>query len=250
MWTHWLISLILVVVYPCFFWASLCSCISCYGTVSQTVITHKVIFWSLLLIFHVSVVLKCDQLFYFYRRNKSNQSTKILINMFVALFTLNLSFLSNESMANTRDSSVCTVIALIMHYSMLSTFTWFFLQALHMYFWLIRQNISMKNYMKKMIVSGWGELYHVIKSFKREGENTQTLEFLFICFQFFRVQLLWSLLLLENTSQSSLNQRLKKQHACKFDFMCHTTENNQTFIFTVFYFLITGAGSQITTFTT
>ncbi|XP_056624081.1 adhesion G-protein coupled receptor G2-like isoform X2 [Triplophysa dalaica] len=89
------------------------------------------------------------------RKNKSSQSTKILINMFVALFILNLSFLSNESIADTQSSSACTVIALIMHYSMLSTFTWFFLQALHMYFWLIRKNITIKNYMKKMIVSGW-----------------------------------------------------------------------------------------------
>ncbi|KAA0711609.1 Adhesion G-protein coupled receptor G6 [Triplophysa tibetana] len=89
------------------------------------------------------------------RRNKSSQSTKILINMFVALFILNLSFLSNESIADTQSSSACTVIAFIMHYSMLSTFTWFFLQALHMYFWLIRQKITIKNYMKKMIVSGW-----------------------------------------------------------------------------------------------
>ncbi|XP_057200358.1 adhesion G-protein coupled receptor G2-like isoform X2 [Triplophysa rosa] len=89
------------------------------------------------------------------RKNKSSQSTKILINMFVALFTLNLSFLSNESIADTQSSSVCTVIALIMHYSMLSTFTWFFLQALHVYFWLIRQNITIQNYMKKIIVSGW-----------------------------------------------------------------------------------------------
>lgn len=109
--------------------------------------------------------------FFFYRKNKSNQATKILINMFVALFTLNLSFLSNESIANTQNSSLCTVIALVMHYSMLSTFTWFFLQALHMHFWLIRKNITMKNYMKKIIVSGWGELYQIFlfHSFKRNS---------------------------------------------------------------------------------
>ncbi|XP_039519039.1 adhesion G-protein coupled receptor G2-like [Pimephales promelas] len=89
------------------------------------------------------------------RKAKSNQATKILINMFVALFLLNLSFLSNESVANTEDKAACVFIALLMHYSMLATFTWFFIQALHMYLWLIRQNITITNYMTKVTVLGW-----------------------------------------------------------------------------------------------
>ncbi|KAK7141843.1 hypothetical protein R3I94_011509 [Phoxinus phoxinus] len=89
------------------------------------------------------------------RKAKSNQATKILMNMFVALFLLNLSFLSNESVANTEDKAACVFIALLMHYSMLTTFTWFFIQALHMYLWLIRQNITITNYMRKITVFGW-----------------------------------------------------------------------------------------------
>ncbi|CAM4642215.1 unnamed protein product [Leuciscus chuanchicus] len=89
------------------------------------------------------------------RKAKSNQATKILMNMFVALFLLNLSFLSNESVANTGDKAACVFIALLMHYSMLTTFTWFFIQALHMYLWLIRQNVTITNYMRKIIVFGW-----------------------------------------------------------------------------------------------
>ncbi|CAM4642188.1 unnamed protein product [Leuciscus chuanchicus] len=89
------------------------------------------------------------------RKAKSNQATKILINMFVALFLLNLSFLSNESVANTGDKAACVFIALLMHYSMLTTFTWFFIQALHMYLWLIRQNITITNYMRKITVFSW-----------------------------------------------------------------------------------------------
>ncbi|XDV43809.1 hypothetical protein PO909_012213 [Leuciscus waleckii] len=89
------------------------------------------------------------------RKAKSNQATKILMNMFVALFLLNLSFLSNESVANTGDKAACVFIALLMHYSMLTTFTWFFIQALHMYLWLIRQNVTITNYMRKITVFGW-----------------------------------------------------------------------------------------------
>ncbi|XP_039519040.1 adhesion G-protein coupled receptor G6-like [Pimephales promelas] len=89
------------------------------------------------------------------RKAKSNQATKILMNMFVALFLLNLSFLSNESIANTEDKAACVFIALLMHYSMLATFNWFFIQALHMYLWLIRQNVTVTNYMRKITVFGW-----------------------------------------------------------------------------------------------
>ncbi|CAM4642206.1 unnamed protein product [Leuciscus chuanchicus] len=92
---------------------------------------------------------------HFLRDERSNQATKILMNMFVALFLLNLSFLSNESVANTGDKAACVFIALLMHYSMLTTFTWFFIQALHMYLWLIRQNITITNYMRKITVFGW-----------------------------------------------------------------------------------------------
>ncbi|XP_067310552.1 adhesion G-protein coupled receptor G1-like [Pseudorasbora parva] len=92
---------------------------------------------------------------HFLRKAKSNQATKILMNMFVALFLLNLSFLTNESVANTEVMSACIFIALLMHYSMLTTFTWFFIQALHMYLWLIRKTMTITNYMRKITLFGW-----------------------------------------------------------------------------------------------
>ncbi|XP_042624198.1 adhesion G-protein coupled receptor G2-like [Cyprinus carpio] len=57
--------------------------------------------------------------------------------------------------ANTGDNAACIFIALLLHYSMLASFTWFFIQALHMYLWLIRQNVSITNYMRKITVLGW-----------------------------------------------------------------------------------------------
>ncbi|KAI2654051.1 Adhesion G-protein coupled receptor G4 [Labeo rohita] len=86
------------------------------------------------------------------RKAKSNQATKILMNMFVSLCLLNAAFLSNESVANTQDNTACVFIALVLHYSMLASFTWFFIQALHMYLWLIRQNVTITNYVRKITV--------------------------------------------------------------------------------------------------
>ncbi|KAL0169449.1 hypothetical protein M9458_034045, partial [Cirrhinus mrigala] len=92
---------------------------------------------------------------YLNRKAKSNQATKILMNMFVSLCRLNVSFLSNKSVADTQDNTACVFIALVLHYSMLASFTWFFIQALHMYLWLIRQNVTITNYMRKITVLGW-----------------------------------------------------------------------------------------------
>uniref|UniRef100_A0A3B3YCL0 Uncharacterized protein n=1 Tax=Poecilia mexicana TaxID=48701 RepID=A0A3B3YCL0_9TELE len=63
-----------------------------------------------------------------------SESVKILMNLFVALFFLNLCFLVNESIAKLKVSAACVAMAAALHYSMLATFTWFFMQALHLYF--------------------------------------------------------------------------------------------------------------------
>uniref|UniRef100_A0A8C1SX07 G-protein coupled receptors family 2 profile 2 domain-containing protein n=1 Tax=Cyprinus carpio TaxID=7962 RepID=A0A8C1SX07_CYPCA len=106
------------------------------------------------------------------RKAKSNQATKILMNMFVALSLLNVSFLSNESVANTGDNAACVFIALLLHYSMLASFTWFFIQALHMYLWLIRQNVSITNYMRKITVLGWAFPAPIVIAIASVGEYT------------------------------------------------------------------------------
>uniref|UniRef100_A0A9J7XTI6 Adhesion G-protein coupled receptor G2-like n=1 Tax=Cyprinus carpio carpio TaxID=630221 RepID=A0A9J7XTI6_CYPCA len=106
------------------------------------------------------------------RKAKSNQATKILMNMFVALSLLNVSFLSNESVANTGDNAACVFIALLLHYSMLASFTWFFIQALHMYLWLIRQNVSITNYMRKITVLGWAFPVPIVIAIASVGEYT------------------------------------------------------------------------------
>uniref|UniRef100_A0A3P9Q9K1 Uncharacterized protein n=1 Tax=Poecilia reticulata TaxID=8081 RepID=A0A3P9Q9K1_POERE len=61
------------------------------------------------------------------------EAVKILMNLFVALFFLNLCFLVNESIAKLEISAACVAMAAALHYSMLATFTWFFMQALNLY---------------------------------------------------------------------------------------------------------------------
>ncbi|KAB5517053.1 hypothetical protein PHYPO_G00185030 [Pangasianodon hypophthalmus] len=89
------------------------------------------------------------------RRGRASVSVHILINLFLALFLLNLSFLINESVANTGNVIGCKLMAGVMHYSMLSTFTWFGLQALHLCLQLALNVTTIQNYITKLSIAGW-----------------------------------------------------------------------------------------------
>ncbi|MEQ2189076.1 hypothetical protein GOODEAATRI_021523 [Goodea atripinnis] len=88
-------------------------------------------------------------------KNKASQAVKILMNLFIALFVLNFGFLINESIADLKVMAACVAIAAVLHYSMLATFTWFFMQALHLYFNLYKIPTDMKHYMWKICITGW-----------------------------------------------------------------------------------------------
>lgn len=79
------------------------------------------------------------------------------MNLFVAMFNLNLSFLVNEKITDLGNFGACVAIAAVMHYTMLATFTWFFIEALHLYLSLWKLPTKIKHYMTKICVAGWGE---------------------------------------------------------------------------------------------
>uniref|UniRef100_A0A669EQ46 Uncharacterized protein n=1 Tax=Oreochromis niloticus TaxID=8128 RepID=A0A669EQ46_ORENI len=89
------------------------------------------------------------------RKGKASEATKILMNLFVAMLILNLSFLTNESISNLGIKGACVAIAAALHYGMLATFTWFFMQALHLYLSLRRICTEVKHYMLKIYITGW-----------------------------------------------------------------------------------------------
>ncbi|KAI3367825.1 hypothetical protein L3Q82_026654, partial [Scortum barcoo] len=89
------------------------------------------------------------------RKGKASRATVILINLFVAMFNLNLSFLVNELIANLGIFGACVAIAAVMHYTMLATFSWFFIQALHLYINLRTLHTDIKHYMVKICIAGW-----------------------------------------------------------------------------------------------
>uniref|UniRef100_UPI003AB0C1B4 adhesion G protein-coupled receptor G3-like n=1 Tax=Centroberyx gerrardi TaxID=166262 RepID=UPI003AB0C1B4 len=89
------------------------------------------------------------------RKRKSTQAIKILVNLFIAMFSLNFAFLINEQIANLGNFGACVAIAAVMHYTMLATFSWFFIEAFHLYLQLRNVPTEIKHYMVKICITGW-----------------------------------------------------------------------------------------------
>ncbi|KAM5221522.1 adhesion G-protein coupled receptor G4 [Ctenodactylus gundi] len=92
----------------------------------------------------------------FYKLRKDYPS-KILINLCTALLMLNLAFLSNSWLSSFQNVGLCITAAVALHYFLLVSLTWMGLEAVHMYFALVKVfNMYIPNYILKFCLVGWG----------------------------------------------------------------------------------------------
>nr|XP_055042897.1 adhesion G-protein coupled receptor G2 [Misgurnus anguillicaudatus] len=89
------------------------------------------------------------------RKAKASDSVHVLINLFVALFLLNLAFLSNEYVAGMKNTIGCRIMAGFMHYCMLASFTWFAVEAFHLCLQMAKHTVRIQDYILKISVVGW-----------------------------------------------------------------------------------------------
>lgn len=90
------------------------------------------------------------------RRAKASKSTRILIQLVTAMFLLNLSFLVNNYVAKIKHTVGCKIMAAVMHYFMLATFTWFAVQAFHLCLQLYMEGkIMIRRYILKVCIISW-----------------------------------------------------------------------------------------------
>ncbi|XP_058256207.1 adhesion G-protein coupled receptor G2-like isoform X2 [Hemibagrus wyckioides] len=96
-------------------------------------------------------------LYTFMKTSDRDTSIRIHVSLSVANFLLNISFLFIEWAATWPELIACIFIAVIIHYSLLSCFSWMAIEALHLYLLLIKVlNTYIKHYMIKLSLFGWG----------------------------------------------------------------------------------------------
>ncbi|TNN60637.1 Adhesion G protein-coupled receptor G3 [Liparis tanakae] len=90
------------------------------------------------------------------RRTKATTATIILIHLVSAMFLLNLTFLINHFVAKLGNPWGCKIEAALMHYFMLTTFTWFAVQAFHLCLNLYHGgHIAIPHYILKVSIPSW-----------------------------------------------------------------------------------------------
>uniref|UniRef100_I3N0P2 Adhesion G-protein coupled receptor G4 n=1 Tax=Ictidomys tridecemlineatus TaxID=43179 RepID=I3N0P2_ICTTR len=92
-----------------------------------------------------------------FHKLRKDYPSKILINLCTALLMLNLAFLVNSWLSSFQKEGLCVTSAVALHYFLLVSLTWMGLEAVHMYFALVKVfNIYIPYYILKFCLIGWG----------------------------------------------------------------------------------------------
>ncbi|XP_071980265.1 adhesion G-protein coupled receptor G4 [Engystomops pustulosus] len=92
-----------------------------------------------------------------FRQLRRDYPSKILMNLCFSLLLLNLLFLVNNWLSSFQIEGLCISIAALLHYFLLSSFTWMALEAVHMYFAFVKVfNSYIHKYILKLCIAGWG----------------------------------------------------------------------------------------------
>lgn len=92
-----------------------------------------------------------------FEKLRQDHPSKILINLSSALLGSTMLFLLNPWLSSFSDYGLCIATAAALHYFLLASFTWMGLEAVHMYFALVKVfNIYIPSYILKFCAVGWG----------------------------------------------------------------------------------------------
>ncbi|TDH05214.1 hypothetical protein EPR50_G00139510 [Perca flavescens] len=92
-----------------------------------------------------------------FEKLRRDYPSKILINLSMALLGLNLVFLVNSWLSSWGLYGICVAVAATLHYFLLASFTWMGLEAVNMYFALVKVfNVYVPSYILKFCALGWG----------------------------------------------------------------------------------------------
>ncbi|XP_075957520.1 adhesion G-protein coupled receptor G2 [Anarhichas minor] len=92
-----------------------------------------------------------------FEKLRRDYPSQILINLSLALLGLNFVFLVNSWLSSWGVYGLCVAVASMLHYFLLASFTWMGLEAVNMYFALVKVfNVYVPSYILKFCALGWG----------------------------------------------------------------------------------------------
>lgn len=93
------------------------------------------------------------------RRKQGDSLTRIHVNLHASVLLLNVAFLLSPVLAVAPVSeSACTALAAVLHFALLSSFTWMAIEGFNLYLLLGHvYNIYVRRYLLKLCAVGWGE---------------------------------------------------------------------------------------------
>ncbi|KAM6969984.1 adhesion G-protein coupled receptor G4 [Aplochiton taeniatus] len=92
-----------------------------------------------------------------FEKLRRDYPSKILINLSLALLGLDLAFLVDSWLSSWGLYGLCVAAAFALHYFLLASFTWMGLEAVNMYFALVKVfNVYVPSYILKFCLLGWG----------------------------------------------------------------------------------------------
>ncbi|XP_061899842.1 adhesion G-protein coupled receptor G2-like [Entelurus aequoreus] len=92
-----------------------------------------------------------------FQKLRGDYPSRILINLSAALLGLSLIFLLDSWLSSFSNYFLCIVTAATLHYFLLASFAWMGLEAVHMYFSLVKVfNTYVPAYILKFCAVGWG----------------------------------------------------------------------------------------------
>ncbi|XP_032441285.1 adhesion G-protein coupled receptor G6 isoform X3 [Xiphophorus hellerii] len=93
-----------------------------------------------------------------FEKLRRDYPSKILMNLSTSLLFLNIVFLLDGWLASMVDSEgLCISAAVLLHYFLLTSFTWMGLESVHMYIALVKVfNTYIRRYILKFCIVGWG----------------------------------------------------------------------------------------------
>ncbi|KAM9840323.1 adhesion G-protein coupled receptor G6 [Aulostomus maculatus] len=92
-----------------------------------------------------------------FEKLRRDYPSKILMNLSTSLLLLNLVFLLDSWLSSMDTRWLCLSAAILLHYFLLTSFTWMALESVHMYIALVKVfNTYIRRYILKFCVVGWG----------------------------------------------------------------------------------------------